>query len=98
MIRSKLSQVLVFSSLAFLLVAAQPAAAMTSESRVEFGAGLWAEVRALVDDLLGAIGSRAPEGSRPSLVVANAGSGLDPDGLPNSSGSGAANGVANESH
>src|SRR6185295_8704087 len=88
MIRSKLPQVLVLSSLVFLLAVAQPAAAMSSESRVEFGVGLWAEVRALFADLLGGIGFGAPRVDRPSLVLANAGAGLDPDGTP----SGAPNG------
>jgi len=98
MIRSKLPQVLVLSSLVLLLAVAQPAAAMSTESRVEFGAGLWAEVRALFADLLGTIGSGAPASDRPSGVFANAGAGLDPDGSPNTAGQGAVNPPANESH
>jgi hypothetical protein len=96
MIRTKVLQVLVLSSLFFLLAVAQPAAAMSSESRVEFGAGLWAGVRALFDDLLGAIGSDSAAGDRPSLVFAKAGAGLDPDGNPIPNGAG--NAPAGETH
>ena len=98
MIRNKLPQVLVLSSLVFLLAAAQPAAAMSVESRAGFGASLWAEARSLFADLLRRIDFGAPTDSRLSLVVANAGANVDPDGLPSSGGNGAANGLANEAH
>jgi hypothetical protein len=97
MIRRNLPQILVLSSLVLLLAVAHPAAAMSPNSRVEFGAGLWAEVRALFDDMLGALRSGAPADDRPSLVISNAGSILTPDGLPSAEGSGAPNGLANES-
>ncbi len=97
MIRKKLPQVLVLSSLVFLLAVAQPAAAQSGEYRAGLGAGLWAEVRSLFADLLGAIPVGAPADARPSLVMANAGINVDPDGLPNSAGNGAPQGNA-ESH
>ncbi len=98
MIRSKLPQVLVLSSLVFFLAAAQPAAAMAADSRLEFGVGLWAEVRMLFNDLLGAIRTGALPSDRPSLVLGNAGSGLSPDGLPNATATGVPGGLVNESH
>ncbi len=98
MIRSKLPQVLVLSSLVFLLAAAQPAAAMSTESRLEFGASLWVEVRMLFTHLLGAIRVGGNPSDRPSLVLGNAGSGLSPDGLPNTAPTGVPSGLVNESH
>lgn len=96
MIRRKLPQVLVLSSLAFLLAVAQPAAAISWESRFEVGAGLWAEARGLFDELFGVLGDDAPKSGRPSLVLANAGAGLDPDGNPVPASNGAATGNPNE--
>lgn len=101
MISKRLPQVLVFSCLAFLLAVAQPAAALSSASGGEHGAGLWAEVRALFADFFGGIRSGEPAGEKPSLVLANVGAGLDPDGMPAAGaggGAGAANSHANESH
>ncbi len=98
MIRSKLPKVLVLSGLAILLAVAQPAAAISSDARVELGAGLWTGVRALFDDVLVSIGWGLPTSERPGSVTANAGSVLTPDGLPNGVGTGTANAPLNESH
>ncbi|HEV7667469.1 MAG TPA: hypothetical protein VGS22_03015 [Thermoanaerobaculia bacterium] len=99
MIRRKLPQILVFSILVLVvLAAAQPAAAISSFGPAQTDRDLWAEARELFGGILRALGLGTPESDRPSLVLANVGSILDPDGTPSGASHGAGNAPAGETH
>ncbi len=87
----KLPQVLVLSSLALFLAAAQPASALSGISPAETGRGLWAFADELIGRIFQSIGLAGNEPDRPHQLFANHGSILDPDGAPAPPQSGAAN-------